>query len=138
MEKLVINTDGGSRGNPGKAASACVIKDSRGELLYKGGVYVGLATNNEAEYQAVKFALKVLADKFPQHLPAGIQIKADSQLVVNQLCGKFKIKNPRLKVLIEEIKKLEGEVGEVDYTYIPRSENYEADRLVNEILDKHI
>lgn len=137
MSKLIINTDGGSRGNPGQAASAWTIRDNQDQLLDQGGVFLGLATNNEAEYLAVKHALQILINKFSPMIPMEIEIRADSTLVVNQLAGKFKIKNPRLKILIEEIKQLERQLGKITYHYIPRAENYEADRLVNEVLDKN-
>ena len=98
-------------------------------------VRLGVATNNEAEYTAVKLALQRLAHDFSSDLPSVVEIKTDSQLVARQLAGIYKIKNPKLKVLFEEIKKLQGDIGKIVYTHIPRQENYLTDRLVNQSLD---
>ena len=136
MKKFVVYTDGGSRANPGKAAAAYLIYSETGELLAKDGAYLGIATNNEAEYQAVKLALQRLKEDFSECLPAEIEIRADSQLVVQQLSGSFKVKNPRIKVLYDEVRQLADSLGKVRLTYIPRSKNYRADGLVNNILDK--
>lgn len=137
MKKLIINTDGGSRGNPGKAAAGFVVRDEEGVIIAREGRYLGVVTNNDAEYAAVKQAFKFLTTTFSQDLPVQLELRADSTLVVNQLAGKFKIKNPRLKEVIEEIKELERSLGDVVYTYIPREQNFEADLLVNEILDSN-
>ncbi len=138
MRKFIINTDGGSRGNPGKAAAAFVLHDENGQIIAREGGYIGVATNNDAEYAAVKEAFKYLSTNFSQDIPLEIELRADSQLVVNQLAGKFKIKNPRLKIVVDEIKNVEMKLGHVVYTYIPREQNKEADALVNEILDQNI
>lgn len=135
MKKIIINTDGAARGNPGPAAASFVIKDEDGSVLFEEGKHIGTATNNEAEYAAVKLALEKLADKFPSMLPASIELRSDSQLIVNQLSGRFKIKNERLKVFVDHIKQLEKQVGKVTYFYIPRAENFQADYLGNIALD---
>ena len=136
MNKLIIYTDGGSRSNPGPAASAYVIKSEAGEVLEKGGEFLGIATNNEAEYQGVIFALKSLVENNASLLPAEIELRADSLLIVKQLRGEYKIKESRLQELHKRVKELEKVSGEVVYTHIPRSQNSMADQLVNEILDK--
>lgn len=144
MSKFIIYTDGGSRANPGKAAAAFVIYPPAGHVperyvaggAIKDGVYLGIATNNEAEYQAVKLALEKLQQDFTQDLPADVEIRADSKLVVEQLKGNFKVKNPRIKILYDSVKKLEQEVGKVSYNLIPRLENFQADSLANQILDQ--
>ena len=82
-----------------------------------------------------KLALQRLAHDFSSDLPSVVEIKTDSQLVARQLAGIYKIKNPKLKVLFEEIKKLQGDIGKIVYTHIPRQENYLTDRLVNQALD---
>lgn len=135
MNKFVINTDGGSRGNPGPSACAFVITDDHNKKIDGGGKYLGICTNNEAEYQAVILALEWVVDNLLENLPDQIEFKADSKLVVEQLSGRFKVKHPRIKVLHGRAKELEKNLTEVNYTYIPREENYQADALVNQILD---
>lgn len=137
MKKLIINTDGGSRGNPGKAAAGFIIRDEYGASLMEEGAYLGIATNNDAEYAAVKKALEKVIEAFIGDLPVEIEFRADSTLVVNQLSGKYKIKNQRLLQVIKAIKKMESHVGKVSYTYIPRAHNWEADKLVNQVLDRN-
>ena len=133
--KLIINTDGGSRGNPGKGACAFVITDSDGKVVAEEGKYLGVCTNNEAEYEAVILALQWVANNLVEQLPE-IVFKADSKLVVEQLSGRFKVKHPRIKLLYGAVKELEKKLNNVNYFYIPREENYQADRMVNQILDQ--
>jgi len=135
IKKIIVSTDGGSRSNPGQAAAAFVIQNEKGDVLVKDGKYLGIATNNQAEYWGVKLALERLQSDFGNNPLSDIEIKIDSQLVVQQLLGNFKVKDPKMKILFEEVKKLEGNIGKIHYTYIPRSQNYLADALVNSILD---
>lgn len=137
MTKIIINTDGASRGNPGQAASSFIIKTESGEIIASDGICLGIATNNEAEYSAVKFALEKLITEFSDRLPVQVKVKADSRLIVEQLSGNFKIKNDRMKVLFESVKVLEKKVGDVEYIYIPRAENSKADLLANIALDNN-
>ncbi|MFH0937357.1 MAG: ribonuclease HI family protein [Candidatus Daviesbacteria bacterium] len=137
MQKLIINTDGGSRNNPGKAAAAFIVSDEKGKVLFSDGKYLGIATNNEAEYIAVRLALEWVLENLKEDLPLKVDLKADSQLIVQQLSGNFKVKNNKLKFLFEVIKNFEEKVGEINYQYVPRSENWKADALVNQILDKN-
>jgi len=132
MEELFLYTDGGSRNNPGPAAIGFVIKTKDGQILKKGGRFLGRATNNEAEYQALIEGLKKAKELTPKRLTCFL----DSSLVVNQLNGVFKIKEARLRRLIFEVKKLEPDFEFVRYQYIPREENKEADSIVNQILDE--
>lgn len=134
IKKFIIYTDGAARGNPGPAAAAYLIKNEAGEVLTKGGVTLGISTNNQAEYQAVRLALKKLGSEFKDQLPADIEIRSDSELLVGQLSGRFKVKNQQLKIFFDQIKLLEFEVGRVSYRRIPRQENFQADQLVNSIL----
>ncbi|MCL4389995.1 MAG: ribonuclease HI family protein [Patescibacteria group bacterium] len=137
---IKINTDGGARGNPGPAACAFVAYDEAGNLLEKRGKYLGTATNNEAEYQGVIEALTYLANN--KHLISNINFFLDSQLVVNQLNGLFKVKEPRLRALLMKVRELESELTKsyklqaISYEYVPREQNRVADALVNETLDK--
>jgi len=135
---LIVFTDGGARGNPGPAAVGVVIKNSHGEKIIEFGQPIGRATNNVAEYQAVLVALLWLKENH-QVLSGltGIEFFLDSTLVVNQLNGKYKIKDLKLKNLIIKIKELEKNFSqEVSYNFIPRTKNYQADFLVNQTLDK--
>lgn len=132
MEKILLYTDGGSRNNPGPAATGFVLKDESGKILKKGGTFLGLATNNEAEYQALIEGLTEAKKFNPQSLTCFL----DSSLVVNQLNGVFKIKEARLRQLVFEVKKLEPNFASVRYQYISREKNKEADALVNKVLDE--
>ena len=132
MEKLFLYTDGGSRNNPGPAAIGFLIKAESGQTLKKGGRFLGQATNNEAEYHALIEGLKE-AKKFDSRY---LICFLDSSLVVNQLNGVFKIKEARLRGLIFEVKTLEKEFKSIQYCYVPREKNKEADAIVNQILDE--
>ena len=135
--KLSINTDGASRGNPGLAAASFLIKSYDGVILHQEGKVIGLATNNIAEYTAVKFALLYIKESYAKKLPHLIDLYTDSKLVAEQLSGNYKIKNSELLKRVTEIKKLEPELGEIRYHYIPRAENFIADKLCNIALDNH-
>ena len=129
--KLFIHTDGGARGNPGPGAIGIVIANEKKEIIKEIGKFIGRSTNNEAEYQAVVEALKTCGEK--KNLD--IEFFIDSLLIVNQLNGKFKVKEPRMKKYFNEIKLLEKNFRSVKYTHIERSKNYAADKIVNEVLD---
>ena len=136
--KVLIYTDGGSRGNPGPAAFGYIIKNGGGDVLKRHGEAIGKATNNEAEYQAVIAALKKAKhmlgkEKLKQ---AHIEVRMDSELAVRQLSGVYKIENEKLQPLFMEIWNLRVELGgNVSFTHVPREQNKEADRMVNEALD---
>jgi len=131
---LTIHTDGGSRNNPGPAASAFIIRDQNGKLIHQQGVYLGHTTNNQAEYRGVFFALEYLQKKHLNHVQ--INFYLDSLLVVNQLSGTYKIKDSHLSQIASEIKKTIQTNGfSVSFTYIPRNLNADADHLVNQTLD---
>lgn len=130
---LIIYTDGGSRGNPGKAGVGLVLYDAQLNLLEQVHKYIGTKTNNEAEYTAVLFGF-TLAEKFK---PTSIAFYLDSELIVKQLTGKYKIKNDRLLEFATKIKDLQKKYAKVTYTHIPREKNKLADKLVNLALDTH-
>ena len=135
-QTLFIFTDGGARGNPGPAAIGFMVKDNRGQVLVKLGKYIGRATNNVAEYQAVIEALQWIISNIKYQI-SNIQFFLDSKLVVNQLNGRFKIKDVKLKNLIIKVRCLEKEINEkIFYHFIPRQKNHHADFLVNQALDK--
>lgn len=132
--KLIIYTDGASRGNPGPASYGFTIADENGRLLHEEGECIGVTTNNVAEYTAVLQALKKTAEKFSRN-NLQIELFADSKLVAEQLSGRYKIKSPHLKSLIGQIQILALHLGEVIYNHIPRSQNLRADKLANLALD---
>lgn len=141
--KYIIHTDGGARGNPGPAAIGVVIKGGKTNTLAEYGVMIGETTNNVAEYTAVISALDYLNDhlaSYPQNshpTPLEINFFLDSLLVVNQLNGIFKVKEPHLRQLLLKVHELLQLIGgQVTFTHIPRAQNYLADRLVNAALDK--
>ncbi|MFW6110183.1 MAG: ribonuclease HI family protein [Patescibacteria group bacterium] len=128
-----LYTDGGSRGNPGPAGIGYVIKNKNGKIIEKNGKFIGKATNNEAEYQALIAGLKAAK----KYTPKKLNCFSDSALVVNQLNGEFKVKKAHLKKLVFEVQsKLAEMLGTtVKFQHIPREENSEADALLNEALD---
>lgn len=132
-EDVVIYSDGGSRGNPGPSATGYVIYDSDEAELARGGTYLGVATNNQAEYLAVKEGLvraKELGVK-------KVQYYLDSMLVVKQMSGEYQIKNKDLWPIHQSIKDLVQEFEAVHFQHVKRNKNKVADSIVNEVLDKH-
>lgn len=132
--KLIIYTDGASRGNPGQASYGFTISDASGKLLYEEGKYIGIATNNVAEYTAVLEALKYIKKNYSQN-NLRLEFFADSKLVVEQLSGRFKMKSKHLKPIFEKIKLLSLELGGVVHAHVLRGKNMDADRLANFALD---
>jgi len=131
MNKIIIYADGGARNNPGPAAIGVIIEEK------EYSKFLGQTTNNEAEYQAVIFALK----KVKQLIGKGkckkteIEIKSDSELLINQLNGQYKIKEKNLVPFFIEIWNLKQDFGEVKFSQISREENKRADLLVNRELN---
>lgn len=136
--KLKVFTDGASRGNPGQASVGFVVKDSlTGVILHEKGEVIGKATNNVAEYAAVLKSLEYIKKYFKKDKKdLEIEVITDSQLIAKQLSGLFKIKNPNLAKLFEQVKSLEMELGFVSYENVPRSQNTLADKLANQALDR--
>ena len=132
--KLLINTDGGARGNPGPAGIGAIVKyEKKEEKILK---YIGEATNNQAEYRAVIEALKWVKGNIRES-DIVIECLLDSELIVEQLNQRYKLKNEGLKPLFWEIRDLIMALGgQVSFKYIPREQNKEADKLVNQAIDK--
>lgn len=130
-KKLKIYTDGGARGNPGPAAFGVVVEDLDGKMVGKFSKYLGETTNNQAEYQAVHFAL----EKAKEMRASEVEIFSDSELIVKQLNQDYKIKNEDLGKWFLKIWNLRQEIGKVSFTHIRREKNKKADKLVNEELD---
>ncbi len=139
--KIIINTDGASRGNPGIGSVGIVISNEKGEILKKYGEYLGeRITNNEAEYEAVIFSFKKMKLLFGKDKVKNIEIefRSDSELLVNQMNGKYKISEKHLQDLFMIIWNLKTEFGKVDFVHIPRERNKEADALANQALDENL
>lgn len=130
---LIIFGDGGSRGNPGEAAYGFVVSED-GKVLYEEGKKIGINTNNVAEYSAVIEALKHVLTM--DHHPLTISFFLDSKLVVEQMNGRWKVKNETLRDMITTAKNLERKLGiKITYEHVPREKNKEADKMVNLALD---
>lgn len=132
-DAIIIYSDGGSRGNPGPSAAGYVILNSRQEVIAEGGEYLGITTNNQAEYQGVRLGLeKALELKYKK-----VDFKLDSMLVVNQMKGFYKIKNRELWPIHERIRSLMENFSRVTFTHVNRQFNQLADGMVNKTLDAH-
>jgi ribonuclease HI len=140
MAKFIIHTDGGARGNPGPAAIGVVVEEAGGGLKKEYGEYIGEATNNEAEYQAVVFALKKLKQLIGKKVAgeAKVEFHVDSELLERQFNGHYKIMGRKLQGLFLELWNLKVDFGEIIFKHLLREKNKEADRLVNAALDKEL
>ncbi|OJU88007.1 hypothetical protein BGO17_03445 [Candidatus Saccharibacteria bacterium 49-20] len=132
-DAIVIYSDGGSRGNPGPSAAGYIILDSRQEVIAEGGEYLGITTNNQAEYQGVRLGLQ----KAKELGYKKVDFKLDSMLVVNQMKGYYKIKNRELWPINERIRMLMTDFERVTFTHVNRQFNQLADGMVNKTLDAH-
>ena len=132
-DSITIFTDGGSRGNPGPSAAGFIVLNNRQEVIAEGGEYLGITTNNQAEYHGVRLGLEE-AEKLGFKK---IDFKIDSMLVVNQMKGYYKIKNRELWPIHERIRLLMTKFDRVTFTHVPRQFNQLADGMVNKTLDAH-
>jgi len=131
--KLIINTDGGARGNPGPAGIGVVIADDSGQVLEQHAKYLGKTTNNQAEYQAVILGLQRALELGA----ASVEVRADSELLIRQANGEYKVKNPDLAKRYLELKNLETRLhGRVAYRHVRREYNKLADKLSNDAMDQ--
>lgn len=138
QEEIIIYTDGGARGNPGQAAIGVVMQDAEGHPIKGWGKAIGEATNNEAEYQAVVYALQKVKALFGSKKARGmfVEVRMDSKLVAFQLAGEYKIEEKRLFPFFIKIWNVKMDFARVSFVHVPREQNREADRLVNEALDR--
>ncbi len=127
VNSVVICTDGASLGNPGPAAIGATIKDEQDKLIAHISQRIGRATNNQAEYRAIIAALEEAARLGAKQ----VKINSDSQLVVRQINGEYRVKKASLKPLYQQVKKLQSSLDGFTITYIPRQQNQEADKLAN-------
>lgn len=133
-----IYTDGGARGNPGPAASAAVIKELRGgkegKVIATASKYLGVTTNNQAEYTAIIIGL----EKASKLGAKRVEMYMDSELAIRQLNGVYKVKDPEIAKRFLEVKNLIHTFDRVTFTHIRREKNKEADAIVNKVLDAHL
>jgi len=139
MSKISIFTDGGARGNPGPAALGVFIEDEKHQELARIGKTLGETTNNVAEYSAILEGLSwALLNKENLNIEK-ISFYMDSQLAYSQLAGLYKVKNPRIREFVFEIRKIEAELKiPIVYSHIPREKNIKADFMVNQALDNEL
>lgn len=129
---VMVNIDGGARGNPGPAGAGAVLRDaSDGQTLFEGGWFLGRATNNVAEYTALVEALKVAALLGAHE----VDVVSDSELLVRQMNGIYRVKNAGLKPLFEEACRLASQFATCTYRHTRRENNADADRLANQAMN---
>lgn len=134
MKKIVIFTDGASRGNPGPAAIGVVLRDTEGKIVTQISQCIGRTTNNQVEYRAIIVALEKALELGATH----VELNSDSELVVRQIDGRYRVKNATLKPLHQHVKRLLGKLEGFSVSYIPRQRNTEADKLANMALDSMV
>ncbi len=132
LKEIKLYADGGSRGNPGPSAAGFAVMDMHDQVVVKKGIYLGLTTNNQAEYQALKLGLEEALRMQARQ----VHVYMDSLLVVNQMLGIFKVKNRDLWPIYMSIKDLSAKFQHVSFTHVPRELNKIADAAVNEALDE--
>jgi ribonuclease HI len=131
VSKLIVNVDGGARGNPGPAAIGAVVQSADGELLEERGERIGVATNNVAEYRALLFGIELAAGRGAEE----VELVGDSELIVRQVKGEYKVKDATLRELHGEVKRALRPFERWTIRHVRRERNAEADRLVNAALD---
>lgn len=139
LPKIILHTDGGSRGNPGQAGCGAVISDGQGTVLKKMAKALGVMTNNEAEYWAVISGLEAVKRILGKKNLLGyeLEVRMDSELVKSQLAGEYQIKEEKLFPLFIKIWNLQvKDLPKIKFTYIPREKNQLADKLANQAMDE--
>ena len=137
MTSFTIHADGGSRGNPGPSGAGAMIRDHLGNSVASVSQYLGTRTNNYAEYEAVILAFETLAKLVRKKVGATeVVVKMDSELVVKQMKGLYKVKHPVLKGQYARLIQVIGAFGKVSFTHVPRAQNSDADALANEAMDR--
>lgn len=130
--RLVVEADGGSRGNPGPAGYGAVVRDATtGQVLAERAAGIGTATNNVAEYGGLIAGLQAALELGP----AEVEVRMDSKLVVEQMSGRWQVKHPAMKPLAKQAFELVAQLPRVRFSWIPRAQNAHADRLANEAMD---
>lgn len=137
--RLSVECDGGSRGNPGPAGAGSSVKDAAGAEVGCVWQFIKHATNNVAEYQGLinglNLAVEIAEQQGVKPGSLSVDVRMDSKLVVEQMSGRWKIKHPDMKPLAQEVKRIEGQLAQVSYTWVPRAQNARADELANRAMD---
>lgn len=127
----VVNSDGGARGNPGPGGAGVIVRNPTGEVACRGGAFLGTVTNNVAEYEALVWGMRAARALGART----VEVRADSELVVKQMRGEYRVKNAGLKPLFIEAQGVQRQFERVTFVYVPRAQNAEADALANEAMD---
>ena len=136
MKKIIIYTDGGSRNNPGIAGAGVYITDEDGAELLTTNKYLGIKTNNWAEYEALIIGLEKAKELLGENTTrTKVEVRMDSQLIVRQINGEYKVKEPALKEQFIKVNNLKTNFSNIKFVHIPRKENKEADKLANLAMD---
>ena len=137
--QFTLYADGGARGNPGPAGAGAVVFDQSGKRVVEVADYLGVATNNIAEYEAVLRGMRALKNAYPEGYfkDATVTIKLDSKLIIEQLKGAYRVKHPNLVPRYLELKNLIArDFSRVEYIHVPRAQNVDADLLANKAMDE--
>lgn len=132
--RLILETDGASRGNPGLAGAGVIILDEKGHRVESLTQFLGVATNNQAEYRALIEGLRAVA----RHRPAAVTVRMDSELVVKQMNGQYRVKHPEILPLYSQAMEAVAALPEVRFEHVPRERNPGADRLANMAIDSRM
>lgn len=132
--KLIVETDGASRGNPGLAGAGIIIKDEKGREVESIHSFLGVTTNNQAEYRALIEGLRAVS----RHRPGEVEVRMDSELVVKQMNGQYRVRHPEILPLFTEAVEIASAFPSITFRYIPREQNPGADRLANLAIDSRM
>jgi len=132
--KLIVETDGAARGNPGLAGAGIIIKDEHGHTIESIGKYLGSKTNNQAEYHALIEGLRAVA----RHQPESVVVRMDSELVVRQMNGQYRVRHPELLPLYVEAVELASALPDISFAHVPRERNPGADQIANFAIDSRM
>jgi len=131
LRKLIVETDGAARGNPGLAGAGVILKDEYGHRIETIGKFLGVTTNNQAEYHALIEGLQAAA----RHAPESVTVQMDSELVVRQMNGQYRVRHPELLPLYAQAVELAASLPSITFVHVPRERNPGADRVANEAID---
>lgn len=130
----VVNTDGGARGNPGPGGAGILVRDPSGVVVCRGGAFLGDVTNNVAEYEALLWGLRAAIALGARE----VRVRADSELIVKQMRGEYRVRSAGLKPLFLEAQSLRRQLDAATFEHVARAENAEADDLANEAMDRRV
>lgn len=130
-KRLIVETDGAARGNPGLAGAGIIIRDDHGREIERIGRFLGVSTNNQAEYQALIIGLEAVA----RHSPEAVTVRMDSELAVRQMNGQYKVRNPGIVPLYLKAAELAATLPNIQFEHVPREKNPGADLVANVAID---